>query len=262
MRVLASGQTQAVACRAAAPRDGEGFARLQRRGQFVEAEGPRRAGRAAVEQRRPVARRQDFDAHPEPVEVGRGPGRPGTGEQGVAQGVHRQAQQEEGVVVAAVCGVLGAGDAVAALPDPAAKLAHRAGAAVVALVALDIAGEAAASATANPQGTALALAVQPLDTWREMWVFRQDAQGWQADVLPPGNDKPGLGYVEFAGWVPGGKQMLAAREIRSDGRHKSSFEVLRLTTLEVEKLADKPGNLSTFYRWQSPLWKSQTVAIR
>lgn len=35
-----------------------------------------------------------------------------------------------------------------------------------------------------------------------------------------------------------------------------------ILSLEVEKQADKPGNLSTFYRWQNPLWKSQTVAIR
>ena len=119
-----------------------------------------------------------------------------------------------------------------------------------------------ASAASNPQGTALALAVQPLDTWREMWVFRQGPQGWSVDVVPPAADDPGLGYVEFAGWVPGNKQMLAAREARTDGRHKRSFEVLRLTTLDVERQADKPGNLSTFYRWQSPAWKAQTVSVR
>lgn len=47
-----------------------------------------------------------------------------------------------------------------------------------------------ASATANRQGTALALAVQPLDTWREMWVFRQDPDGWHVDVAPPAVDAP------------------------------------------------------------------------
>ncbi len=119
-----------------------------------------------------------------------------------------------------------------------------------------------ASAVPNAIGTALVLAVQPLDTWREMWVFRHEPQGWRIDVLPPANDNPGLGYVEFAGWVPGGRQVLAARETRSEGRHKSSFEVLRLATLEVEKQADKPDNLSSFYRWQSPVWKAMTVAIR
>ncbi|WP_310451967.1 hypothetical protein [Sulfuritalea sp.] len=119
-----------------------------------------------------------------------------------------------------------------------------------------------ASAALNPQGTALALAVQPLDTWRELWVFRRGPQGWSVDVLPPAADHPGLGYVEFAGWVPGGKQLLAAREARTEGRHKRSFEVRRMSTLEVEKQADKPNNLSSFYRWQSPAWKAITVSIR
>ncbi len=119
-----------------------------------------------------------------------------------------------------------------------------------------------ASATANRQGTALALAVQPLDTWREMWVFRQGSQGWQVDVLPPAVDSPSLGYVEFAGWVPGHAEMLAARENRSDGRYRQSFEVLSLDSLETKKAADRPNNLSTFYRWQDPVWKGQTVSLR
>ncbi|BAL22553.1 hypothetical protein [Azoarcus sp. KH32C] len=119
-----------------------------------------------------------------------------------------------------------------------------------------------ASATANRQGTALALAVQPLDTWREMWVFRHDPDGWHVEVLPPAVDAPRLGYVEFAGWVPGNSEMLAAREARVDGRYAQSFEVLSLATLETKKQADKVNNLSTFYRWQDPAWKAQTVSVR
>lgn len=119
-----------------------------------------------------------------------------------------------------------------------------------------------ASATANAQGMALTLAVQPLDTWREMWVFRKGAEGWQIDVVPPALDNPNLGYIEFAGWVPGDTELLAAREARVDGRHKQSFEVLGMNTLETKKQADKPNNLSTFYRWQSPAWKAGTVAVR
>ena len=119
-----------------------------------------------------------------------------------------------------------------------------------------------ASAAANAQGTALALAVQPLDTWREMWVFRQGAQGWSVEVLPPALDAPNLGYVEFAGWVPGNSELLAAREAKIEGRYRQTFEVLSLASLETKKQADKVTNLSTFYRWQSPLWKAGTVAIR
>ncbi|MGB0128604.1 MAG: hypothetical protein WBP72_13280 [Rhodocyclaceae bacterium] len=119
-----------------------------------------------------------------------------------------------------------------------------------------------ASATANREGTALALAVQPLDTWREMWMFRQGPEGWTIEVLPPGLDNPSLGYVEFAGWVAGSAQILTAREIRTEARYRQSFEVRNLATLNVEKQADRPGNLSTFHRWQDPLWKGQTVAVR
>ncbi len=119
-----------------------------------------------------------------------------------------------------------------------------------------------ASAAADAQGTALTLAVQPLDTWREMWVFKRSGDGWSIDILPPGLDAPTLGYVEFAGWVPGGAELLAAREIKAEGRYRQSFEVLSRATLETKKQADKPASLSSFYRWQSPLWKAGTVAVR
>ncbi len=120
----------------------------------------------------------------------------------------------------------------------------------------------AASARVNAQGTALSLAVQPMESWREMWVFQRGAEGWDVQVLPPALDNPGLGYVEFAGWVPGNAQMLVAREARVDGRYKTSFEVLRSSTLDVERQADQPKNLSTFYRWQDAVWKGQTVSLR
>ncbi len=113
-----------------------------------------------------------------------------------------------------------------------------------------------------PQGDALALAVQPLDSWREMWVFRQSDDGWRVDVVPPAVDNPSLGYVEFAGWVPGGKQMLAAREVSAGGRYRTTFETISMNTLLTEKQADKPSSLTPFYRWQSPLWKAGTVAVR
>lgn len=119
-----------------------------------------------------------------------------------------------------------------------------------------------ASASANAAGTALALAVQPLDAWRELWVFQRDGDAWRIDVLPPGVDAPELGYVEFAGWVPGKAQMLAAREVRVDGRFRRTFEVVDLATLAVEKKVDDPASLSVFYRSQDAAWKRQTVALR
>jgi hypothetical protein len=126
-----------------------------------------------------------------------------------------------------------------------------------------------ASAKPNAANTALALAVQPLDTWRELWVFRRQgahqSAAWVVDVLPPaaqlavnGSD---LGYVEFAGWVPGQDRLLLARETKVDGRLKRSFEVTKLDTLLPEKQASTPDLLGAF-RWQDAGWKRQTVAVR
>lgn len=118
------------------------------------------------------------------------------------------------------------------------------------------------SARATPHGNALALAVQPLDTWRELWVFRRTDTGWAVDTLPPTTSGPDLGYLEFAGWAPDGSRVLVAREARVDGKFKRSFEIIRLDTLEVEKQAENPTALTLFYRWQDPDWKRQTLAVR
>jgi len=118
------------------------------------------------------------------------------------------------------------------------------------------------SASSNGAGTALALAVQPLATWRELWIFHKSAQGWTVDVLPPGTSNPTLGYVEFAGWVPGGKRVLVAREQEVNGTFNRRFEVVRIDTLQTEKSASAPELLPTFARWQDSAWKQNSVAMR
>lgn len=120
----------------------------------------------------------------------------------------------------------------------------------------------AASASAHPDGQALALAVQPLDAWRELWVFRKSAGKWSIDVLPPASNDPELGYVEFAGWVRGAPQLLLARETRIAGRLRRNFEVARMDTLTAEKQAGDPGALAAFNRWQDAAWKRQSVILR
>ncbi|MFZ6799846.1 hypothetical protein [Undibacterium sp. Di24W] len=119
-----------------------------------------------------------------------------------------------------------------------------------------------ASARTNPHNTALTLAVQPMDTWRELWLFHQTNTGWVIDVLPPANTDPNLGYVEFAGWVPATNKMLVAREAKVDGVFKRRFEVVNMETLQTENGADQPASLNVFYKWQDPMWKHQTVSLR
>ena len=118
------------------------------------------------------------------------------------------------------------------------------------------------SATLNREGNALALAVQPLEAWRELWLFRKQAGGWVVQVLPPSTATPGLGYVEFAGWVPGARQVLVAREARGDRGLKRSFEIVRLETLASERQSADPSLLVSFQRWQDPGWKRETVSVR
>ena len=122
-----------------------------------------------------------------------------------------------------------------------------------------------ASARVDAGAAAVTLAVQPLATWRELWMFRKGADGWTLQVLPPSTEASGVGYVEFAGWVPGTGQVLAAREVR-DPQHASRFlrtyELLDGRTLATQKSADAPSSLKAFNRFQDAAWKRVTVSLR
>lgn len=120
----------------------------------------------------------------------------------------------------------------------------------------------ASSSRANADGTALALAVQPMTSWRELWLFHVVGKQWVIDVLPPAADDPQLGYIEFAGWVPGDHLMLVAREARINGRFIHHFEILDMASLATTRQADQPSSLSLFYRYQDATWRSQTVSLR
>jgi hypothetical protein len=120
----------------------------------------------------------------------------------------------------------------------------------------------AESASLDREGNALALAVQPMDAWRELWLFTREGGGWTLQVLPPATATSGIGYIELAGWVPGGKQLLVAREARGDGRLKRSFEVVRLDTLTTARQSSDPSVLGPFQRWLSADWKRETVSLR
>jgi hypothetical protein len=119
-----------------------------------------------------------------------------------------------------------------------------------------------ASARAHPSGSALALAVQPLEGWRELWLLHREDMQWRLDVLPPGSSNPDIGYAEFAGWVPGAAKMLVAREVRMEGKFRRSFELVDMATLATERSAERPEALSVFYKWQEPVWKRMTLSLR
>jgi len=119
-----------------------------------------------------------------------------------------------------------------------------------------------ASAQRNRERNAIALAVQPIDGWRELWVFRQTRQGWEVLVQPPAALLPGVGFAEFAGWVPGGKSMLIAREAVAEGRTIRRFEVVSLDTLTPDRIAFAPDALGAFNRWADAGWKRMSLALR
>jgi hypothetical protein len=118
-----------------------------------------------------------------------------------------------------------------------------------------------ASAQTIAQGRALVLAVQPLEAWRELWVFHAGEAGWTVDVLAPGVDDPEEGYVEFAGFAPRSERLLIAREAREHGRFRRRFEELRLTDLLPVKQASNPELLADFGRWQDVAWRRDTLAL-
>jgi hypothetical protein len=137
-----------------------------------------------------------------------------------------------------------AGETCVSLRDARAQLAQRCSYGLVAL----------ASASVNREGNALALAVQPLDGWRELWVFVKSREGWRIEVLPPAAAAPGLGVAEFAGWVPGGQQMLVARESRAEGKYRRAFEVVSLSSLQPERHSSEAKALGAFQRWSDAAW--------
>ena len=108
----------------------------------------------------------------------------------------------------------------------------------------------------------LPLAVQPIDGWRELWVFRHTRQGWQVLVQPPAALLPGVGYAEFAGWVPGGQSMLVAREAVAEGRTIRRFEVVGLDNLIPQRTAFDAESLGPFNRWADARGKRLSLAMR
>jgi hypothetical protein len=107
----------------------------------------------------------------------------------------------------------------------------------------------------------LVVAVQPLESWRELWVFRQREDGWGVDVLSPGVDEPEEGYVEFAGYAPRTHRLLIAREVKTPAGFRRRFEELRSTDLALVKGASSPDLLTDFGHWQDVAWRRDTLSL-
>jgi hypothetical protein len=106
------------------------------------------------------------------------------------------------------------------------------------------------------------LAVQPLESWRELWVFHPNALGnWTIDVLSPGAEDPEAGYVEYAGFAPVTRRLLIVREVRERGVFRRRFEVLRLDDLAPVRQASTPDLLRDFGRWQDAAWRRDTLSL-
>jgi hypothetical protein len=118
-----------------------------------------------------------------------------------------------------------------------------------------------ASAQVIAQGQAVVLAVQPLESWRELWIFHKRAGTWMVDVLPPGYNDPEEGYIEYAGYVPATRRLLIARELKDRGHFVRSFEEVRLDDLVTVKQASRPGLLRDFGRWQDAAWRRDTLSL-
>jgi hypothetical protein len=118
-----------------------------------------------------------------------------------------------------------------------------------------------ASAQVIAEGQAVVLAVQPLETWRELWIFHRRGGAWVVDVLPPGYDDPDEGYIEYAGYAPATRRLLMAREVKVRGRFRRTFEELRLDDLVTVRQASSPDLLRDFGRWQDPTWRRDTLAL-
>jgi len=118
-----------------------------------------------------------------------------------------------------------------------------------------------ASAQLIAQGQVVVLAVQPLESWRELWIFHKRAETWVVDVLPPGTDDPEEGFIEYAGYVPGTRRLLVASELKNRGHFRRTFAELRIDDLVTIRQASSPELLRDFGRWQDVQWRRDTLAL-
>jgi hypothetical protein len=122
------------------------------------------------------------------------------------------------------------------------------------------------SLSQSPNGQMMSIAVQPTETWREVWLLRKVDQSWVVDVLPPSTQTPHMGLIEFAGWVPANSKqearILVARDVLEKAKIRTTFEVLNATSLNVDGRANHPQTLFAFAKFQQAAWRGATLTVR
>ncbi len=119
-----------------------------------------------------------------------------------------------------------------------------------------------ASIRRSRRGRQLAVAVQHLPGWQELWIFHKLEKKWTVTPLVPAITEPHLGYVELAGWTPGDRELLVVREAMVQGKLRRRFQAIRTKNLSVRLDARSLTLFKTFKRWRSPEWKGATLALR
>ena len=115
---------------------------------------------------------------------------------------------------------------------------------------------------AIPQGPALVLAVQPLESWRELWVISRNGGKLDDRCAPAWAGQSGGGLRRFCGLRAGNAGGCSSRgKSRRARRFRRSFEELRLDDLALVRQASSPELLRDFGRWQDVAWRKDTLAL-
>jgi hypothetical protein len=122
------------------------------------------------------------------------------------------------------------------------------------------------SASVSPNGQMISIAVQPNETWREVWLIRKVGYAWLFEVLPPSSQATSMGIVEFAGWVPADSKqearILVARDVLEKNKVRTTFEVLKASSLNLDARANHPQTLFAFAKFQQATWRGTTLTVR
>jgi len=118
------------------------------------------------------------------------------------------------------------------------------------------------AASARAARGVVVVAVQPLPSWTELWVFTARNGKSQLAVLPPAAVDPEVGYVETAGISADGTRMAVVREALVAGRLTRRFQVVRTRDLKVLSSAREPSLARGFSTLASASWTASALALR